>query len=419
MTTLRVALLALVLLSPLAPAASVPPGLAEPCPLVPGLGAACREGALWRVPLADGTSVLTHGGDPAPALEDPLSAAAAPPPAPVVCVGDPESEPHGHVLYTRPPDKPSRLDDLAPSLRQIVLDANGVLRADSAARGAPMTYRMRCAQGEIEVTEVVLLTGSADDTFSTMMNELRLQGYDSALAKYWIWHDDDIDCGCAGIGTLSLDERRSSTNANGAGPSYGANFGYLGASGAYVSMHENGHNLGAVQDAAPHSSGAGHCNDGLDIMCYGDGGPTSAYSGGRCTDRRHFDCGHDTYFDPRPTNGEWLATRWNLGSPLNRFLSGCLYATGSLVAGANGVQVEGVTMSRVAVPSTCVGRPYAVYAEADAAADDFNVCWYAAGTLVECDAQRWQDLGVVPAGVDEARVVYALGAGGSWTLSVV
>ena len=35
-------------------------------------------------------------------------------------------------------------------------------------------------------------------------------------------------------------------------------------------LHEMTHNLGAVGDSAPHSSGYGHCYDGYDVMCYHD-----------------------------------------------------------------------------------------------------------------------------------------------------
>ena len=55
-------------------------------------------------------------------------------------------------------------------------------------------------------------------------------------------------------------------------------------------------------------------------MCYSDGGDRDTGIWHRCDDFDHFDCGHDDYFDSAPEPGEYLATHWNLGWPLNRFL---------------------------------------------------------------------------------------------------
>ena len=87
-------------------------------------------------------------------------------------------------------------------------------------------------------------------------------------------------------------------------------------------MHENAHNQGAVQYSSPQSTGSGgHCSQGHDVLCYApDGGDRNQVLSIACADRVHFDCEGDDYFDPSPEPGEYLATHWNLGSPLNRFI---------------------------------------------------------------------------------------------------
>ena len=96
--------------------------------------------------------------------------------------------------------------------------------------------------------------------------------------------------------------------------------------GAYADpttmLHEMGHNLGAVQGGAPHTTGtyggspAGHCTDEWDVMCYADGGsqnvmtyPCDELSGAVV---EAFDCNGDDYFNPAPAAGSWLAAHWNL-----------------------------------------------------------------------------------------------------------
>lgn len=81
-------------------------------------------------------------------------------------------------------------------------------------------------------------------------------------------------------------------------------------------LHEITHNLGAVQNSAPNTSAAGHCDDRYDVMCYPDGG--SSYSettpcpkvNGVVMDET-YDCGGNDYFNVNPATGSYLDTGWN------------------------------------------------------------------------------------------------------------
>lgn len=84
----------------------------------------------------------------------------------------------------------------------------------------------------------------------------------------------------------------------------------------FVAVHEIAHNMGAVMNSAPHSTGYGHCTDGRDIMCYADGVvkdaqaivcPTTEY---RPTGL--LDCNNDDYFSSKPAVGSYLATHFNV-----------------------------------------------------------------------------------------------------------
>jgi hypothetical protein len=90
-------------------------------------------------------------------------------------------------------------------------------------------------------------------------------------------------------------------------------------------LHEMGHNIGAVQWSAPHTTHkAGtsdftysHCWDGADVMCYQDGpSPAHAYDPNVCAGAggviwATWDCNRDDYFNPSPPAGSYLDTHWN------------------------------------------------------------------------------------------------------------
>jgi hypothetical protein len=292
-----------------------------------GLGLACRTPHGWEVILADGSRVFTHGPDrigmtapeSANSHTTPEPVGISPPRAPQ-CVFA-ETDYHGLLVYTRPADTADRSAAMIDQIRRWFSQANGILAHTAALSGFTASYRMRCgAAGVPTVAVVTLPTSQAVDSYGSIVSDLRAKGYSSTKAKYWIVHDGMISCNCSGIGSFESDSRNVIGNANNLGPSYGMTFLGVGADRPLTMMHENGHNLGAVQFNAPHTSGAGHCNDGGDVMCYSDGGPSSLYVPAYCPGDHPFDCNGDDYFNPAPQASNYLATHWNIASTMNRFI---------------------------------------------------------------------------------------------------
>ena len=215
-----------------------------------------------------------------------------------------------------PDDRPRHPGDRAPHERRPQLGVDRVGR-----RRARLCVRCE-GGGEIRVDT---FTGPAGDaSFGSVIDAAQAAGYDDPASKYSIFYESNA-AGSCGVGTYWEDERLSAdnyTNRNDLESSYALT--YDGCWTGSTPMHENGHNMGAVQPGAPKSTGSGgHCYQERDVMCYSpDGGDRN--QGGEvldCADHLHFDCGHDDYFDAAPEAGEYLASRWNIGSPLNRFLA--------------------------------------------------------------------------------------------------
>ena len=186
--------------------------------------------------------------------------------------------------------------------------------------GTSADYKVKCdSADEIQVDAFQSTQTDAQTTFSGVLSSARAAGFDAADADYTIFFDSSTPPAC-GTGTYSPDERASADNYNNSGGDYAVV--YSNCWTDRTAMHENGHNQGAVQYAAPFSTGDGaHCNDGHDVMCYSDGGDKDVGMSVFCGDRMRFDCRHDTYFDAAPEPGEYLQSHWNLGSRVNRFIT--------------------------------------------------------------------------------------------------
>jgi hypothetical protein len=141
------------------------------------------------------------------------------------------------------------------------------------------------------------------------------------------------------MGTLGAGAGRTFAVAFNGDGGFGATYYNDGAWYPSLLLHEVTHNLGAVAESAPNSTGAGHCLQGSDVMCYDDGGPKVTQIGMRyeCEGGESFgpvaepyDCGGEDYLNPAPAPGSWLAANpaanvydsWFMGT-CAELLAGC------------------------------------------------------------------------------------------------
>lgn len=195
---------------------------------------------LYKVSIARGPALLTHGPDPEPALApsdpDVVFGGGAPERRPVCA-----SDHYQHVLYGRTPDGPDRYGEVGPVIRRAIHRMNALLNADSLASGGPSAdYKVLCGpSGAIRIDSFI----SASPRFDDVVAAARAAGFNQPHADYTIFFDGSVDEAC-GVGSYSADQRLIPDNANNSGGGYAIS--YAGCWSGGVAMHENGHNQGAV-----------------------------------------------------------------------------------------------------------------------------------------------------------------------------
>jgi hypothetical protein len=298
------------------------------------------------------TNLCTHGPDAAPPGVDvdtppPARAAAAIPG--IECAGDGVSGLRTLVVYARASDQPDRYAAYLDRIRSWAGAADAVYQDSAAETGGTRRIRfVHDAECAMRVADVVV-PATADDSFDAMVAALRAAGFDRTDRKYLVFADATVYCG---IASLAGDDRPFATNASNAGPSYARVD--RACWGGSTAAHEHQHNLGAVQDSAPHASGGGHCTDEWDVMCYSDEPlhPTMlVLCPDPLRDGTKFDCRHDDYFSTNPPAGSYLDTHWNAAD--NAFLSSG-GPTGSLQGHVSGAHGEPVAGARVRLLGTTV-----------------------------------------------------------------
>lgn len=329
---------------------------------VPGQGSSCRlPGGMWGVKLADGTTGSTHGPDvladsvpvvdPAAGLglSDAGNITNFPNDSAFVACATNASTPHYTAVYARHGGaNPADAAAVKVSIRAALRQASEFVRLQSIADGAApgstaARLRFACdASGTIDVRQADI-PDVPDIDFDGLMEAIAatpVNAVFTATSRVVAFTDLDNSYGAAGQGLLYNDDRALSSNRNNGSDLFAAH--YLVSSPATptaewdVFLHEMFHNFGATQDGAPDANREGHCTDDADIMCYDEPAspgnslatnPSPSYPYGwvythsDCPNTE-LDCGSDTYFngDPALTGPSWIATHWNAGAPINKWI---------------------------------------------------------------------------------------------------
>lgn len=314
---------------------------------VPGIGTARRlAGGNYLLRNKGGELSMTHGGDPvaAPGAHYPLPAGIGDIPH---CVQGVDKN-SIVVLYGRHSSSPYRRDEFYPTINNALHRMNQSVRNAALASGGPPAEIKTPCYDDNQSVRLPAFVNSGGNDFQSIKNAAAAAGFCSGQAhcygtgprKYLIFYDHgqypDLGGGrlAAGLGECWCMNnigawRRDQSNWNLTTPSMyavvwrGRTDGGAGTWHLQTTLHEMFHTLGAVNHAAPHATQASHCADGIDVMCYDDGGmyPGQYYHEGTCpsTNPVAIDCRQDAYFDTAPVPETWNAWYYQLGWSGNNF----------------------------------------------------------------------------------------------------
>lgn len=269
------------------------------------------------------------------------------------------------VIYARASDSPNRFSQYATVIQGQAKSLSTLVYSTSGDRKAiRFDLGTSCGAGNVDIQSIQLprtlsyyqgLTANGSPSrFKAIIDDVRVLVPDTAQKRNYLIYADYLGGSsfpAAGQAELYGDDSAGAGNfANTGGLRavvYGTGSPYFSSNDPsyanIVPLHETSHNLGAVQDSAPHSTQAGHCYDEWDIMCYADGGALGAPSDltydSTCgtSANQAYDCQQDDYFNPVPPAGSYLATYWNLYNSAFLCSSGACGGSGSGTGGGTGV----------------------------------------------------------------------------------
>jgi len=245
------------------------------------------------------------------------------------------------LVYVHGADQPSRFAQYA-SLMQT--DAKAIAETVAAASGGTRTLRFDTGTdggaGYVDIASVRLPHPAA--AYRSMRPADRSAAIKAAVAgtariargvaHYAVYADGLYgDDWVAGIAEMYLDSSKWASNNNNRDNLWAFVFGdgspSFSSSHRTTLLHEITHTLGGVQPTSPNGTGAGHCSDLRDVMCYDDGALKAGQSLVVRCGAVAYDCNGDDYFNPAPAPGSYLASSWNV------FDSSFLCAPAACVAG--------------------------------------------------------------------------------------
>ncbi|MEO5710735.1 MAG: hypothetical protein ABIQ59_13035 [Nocardioidaceae bacterium] len=216
------------------------------------------------------------------------------------------------VIYVHDQSTTSRFDQVLALLRNEVANVDDVFALSAEQTGGDRRVRwVHDATCLPVVRDVTVPDGALGASFGTTVAALKKLGFTDRNRKYLAFADADQLCG---IGTLYNDTRLTGNQNDGYAASYARVDATCWSTSHSVAAHELTHNLGGVQQGAPHATVNGHCWDDSDLMCYDDGSGVRPQQVCPPEQESLLDCNHDDYFSTAPAAGTFLAKSWNVAS---------------------------------------------------------------------------------------------------------